>query len=314
MKVSSAPGAAFLFGEHAVVYGEPAVLAAVDQRVCVSAEPSDGEDVYVTEVEDDSYVELAVELVRESLDEENVTDTYDDVGFSDGVELTVDTGLPVGAGLGSSAAVSVATLDAVSRLYGVERDANWLVENGREVERRVQGEASISDSATAVHGGLVAVNFDGKDSCTGLEPWRLNFSPTLVVACDGGRAPTGEMVSGVEDLVESYGSVGKVVDAIGEVSREGMAMIEDGEIEEVAELMNVNHGLLSALGVTSRSLDRLVYEARETGALGAKMTGAGGSGSIIALTRDPEDAEGLEFDSAELVFTSTLSNGLRRLE
>jgi mevalonate kinase len=114
---------------------------------------------------------------------------------------------------------------------------------------------------------------------------RLEGVPNLpfVIGYDGGAGDTGELVAGVRALKDEYGFAADTVSAVGDLVREGETALKDGDLAELGRLMDFNHGLLSALGVSSRSLDAMVWAARDADAYGAKLTGAGGGGCIVAL-------------------------------
>jgi mevalonate kinase len=296
MTTSSAPGKVYLFGEHAVVYGEPAVPCAIERRARVTVEERDdarvsvdardltldgftvtwGEgaggrpnvDVPTSLLEAATgYLDGAIETAREVADRP-------DAGF----DLTVESEIPLGAGLGSSAAVVCAAIDAATRELGEELGAETLADRAYRVEFEVQdGQASRADTFCCAMGGAVRVQGD--------DTRRIADVPNLpfVVGYDGGAGDTGELVAGVRALRKEYDFAGDTVSAIGDLVREGMMALNEGELVELGRLMDSNHGLLSALGVSSRSLDTMVWAAREGGALGAKLTGAGGGGCIVAL-------------------------------
>ncbi|WP_430505379.1 mevalonate kinase [Haloparvum sp. PAK95] len=309
MTVCSAPGKVYLFGEHAVVYGEPAIPCAIEQRASVSVEPREDDHVRVT-AEDLSldgftveyagdgeerpdvdvpanlveaamgYIDHAVEQARDAAD-------APDAGF----DITVESEIPLGAGLGSSAAVVVAGIDAATRALGVELDRREIADRAYQAEYEVQdGEASRADTFCSAMGGAVRVE---GDDCEPIDAPNLPF----VVGFDGGAGDTGKLVAGVRELREEYDFAADTVETIGDVVREGEELLADAEpgsepspelLAELGELMDFDHGLLSALGVSARSLDSMVWGAREAGAHGAKLTGAGGGGCIVAL--DPADA------------------------
>ena len=296
MTVASAPGKVYLFGEHAVVYGEPAVPCAIELRARVTATERgddrlrvdaddlsiDGFTVTYGDGTDDrpdvdvptplleaamGYVSGAVAQAREAAD-------APDAGF----DLTVESDIPLGAGLGSSAAVVVAAIDAATRELGVELAPEELADRAYRVEYDVQdGQASRADTFCSAMGGAVRVQGEDRRRLAGVP--NLPF----VIGYDGGAGDTGELVAGVRALREEYGFAADTVSAIGDLVREGEAALKAGDVEEVGRLMDFNHGLLSALGVSSRSLDAMVWAAREADALGAKLTGAGGGGCIVAL-------------------------------
>jgi mevalonate kinase len=129
-----------------------------------------------------------------------------------------------------------------------------------------------------------------------------------VIGYDGTAGDTGALVAGVRDLKDRYDVAAHTVESIGDLVRTGQAALEDGDRETIGELMNVNHGLLSALGVSSRTLDEMVWAARNAGALGAKLTGAGGGGCIVALDDTDETQTALEYTpGCEQAFRAALA-------
>jgi len=295
MVTASAPGKVYLFGEHAVVYGEPAVPCAIERRARVTVEERDegltvhlddltldgftieytgdatgGPDVDVSE----SLVEAGVGYINEAIEQARDATGVEDAGF----EISVESSIPLGAGLGSSAAVVVAVIRAATAELGVELDAHEVADRAYQVEHTVQdGEASRADTFCSAMGGAVRVEGDDCRRIEGVD--NLPF----VIGYDGGAGDTGALVAGVRQLREEYDFAADTVSTIGDIVREGERALQDGDLLELGELMDFNHGLLSALGVSSRSLDSMVWAARDADALGAKLTGAGGNGCIVAL-------------------------------
>jgi len=314
MTLSSAPGKVYLFGEHAVVYGEPAVPCAIERRATVTAEErSDGKlrvhaedlslDGFTVEYSGDAgthpdvdvsesllraamgYVDAAVAQARDAAD-------APDAGF----EVTIESDIPLGAGLGSSAAVTVAGIDAATRELGVELAPEDLADRAYRAEYEVQdGQASRADTFCSAMGGAVRVE---GDDCRRIGAPDLPF----VIGFDGGAGDTGKLVAGVRDLREEYGFAADTVETIGDIVREGERVLADAAetpdgdwVAELGGLMDFNHGLLESLGVSSRSLDAMVWAARDAGAHGAKLTGAGGGGCIVALDETDETETALKF-------------------
>ncbi len=290
---SSAPGKVYLFGEHAVVYGEPAVPCAIERRATVEVTArSDGRlrvdagdlaiEGFTVEYGGDgapdvdvpqSLVEAATGYVDGAVAQARKAADAPEIGF----DVEIESAIPLGAGLGSSAAVVVAGIDAATRELGVELAPEELAERAYQVEHEVQsGEASRADTFCSAMGGAVRV--EGED-CRQLDAPNLPF----VIGYDGGAGDTGQLVAGVRALRDEYDFAANTVKAIGDLVRQGERAVSTGNIDELGQLMNVNHGLLSALGVSSRSLDAMVWAARDAGARGAKLTGAGGGGCIVAL-------------------------------
>jgi len=303
--VASAPGKVTLFGEHAVVYGYPALVAAISKRVYASVElRSDNAvkisardlrvpGIVITYVGDEiifetdygavfpavAYINKAIEVAAEYL------------GTKRGVNVEIRSEMPVGAGLGTSAAVAVSTIAAYSAANGHFLSREEIANLGWQVEKSVQGIASPMDTSIASYGGYLKVAYRGKE----VERMQLDVrgSLPLVLGYVEREAKTKDMVQMVRERLErSPDLIGAVLQAIGMVAERAVAPLREGNYRELGELMNINHGLLEALGVSNRRLNELVYVARESGAYGAKMTGAGGGGCVIALA--PERRELVE--------------------
>jgi mevalonate kinase len=328
MTASSAPGKVYLFGEHAVVYGEPAVPCAIERRATVTVERRedgatqvhaddltlDGFTVtYRAESDDRPDVDVPTPLVEAAMGYvdgaiRQARDAADAPGA--GFDVTIESDIPLGAGLGSSAAVVVAAIDAMTRELGVTLDAREVADRAFQVEYDVQdGQASRADTFCSAVGGAVRVE---GDDCGTIEAPNLPF----VVGYDGGAGDTGQLVAGVRRLREEYPFARNTVSAIGDIVRQGEQALADGDLESLGRLMDFNHGLLEALGVSSRSLDDMVWSAREADALGAKLTGAGGGGCIVALDETQATKTALEYTtSCEEAFRAELdTEGVRQAE
>lgn len=326
MTTSSAPAKVYLFGEHAVVYGEPAVPCAIERRARVTVERRDDAQrcVRAKDLTLDGFtvtwggqtdgrpdVDVPTPLVEAAMGyiDGAIEQAIDAAGATDvGFDITVESDIPLGAGLGSSAAVVVAGIDAATRELGVELDPEAIADRAYRVESDVQdGEASRADTFCSAMGGAVRVQ---GDDCR-----RLSDVPNIpfVIGYDGRAGNTGKLVAGVRALKDEYEFAADTVEAIGDIVRTGEAALGDEDIEEIGRLMDFNHGLLSALGVSSRSLDTMIWAAREAGALGAKLTGAGGGGCIVALDRSEQTRTALEYTpGCETAFRADLdTEGVR---
>ncbi|MDH7596536.1 MAG: mevalonate kinase [Methanothrix sp.] len=287
MTAASAPGKVILFGEHAVVSGAPALGTAIDLRARVLVEDLPGK----TEI---SIHGLGLRLSGFSVDSDGrvvslgssdeaaaaaryVSAVVKTLGVSD-VRITVSSEIPVASGLGSSAAIVVATLAALSRHMGIDMDVRSIAAEAHRIEKMVQmGLGSPMDTALAAYGGYVQIS----DGVTPVELPPLD----LVIGCTSVPHDTRAEVARVQELRSRYPEiVDPIFRAIGAISRMAVPCIKKMELEELGMLMNINHGLLEAIGVGTRELSELVYAARGAGmALGAKLTGAGGGGCMIAL-------------------------------
>lgn len=271
MITTSAPGKVILFGEHAVVYGEPALVCAIDKRVYVHAlKVPSGLKITSGKSKDLRYVKKAVELV------------FEHAGKKCGLDIKIDSELPPASGLGSSAAVSVATILAVSELLGAKLSKAEIAKLGHRAELEVQGAASPTDTAISTFGGVLFIQPKKQ------KYQRINAALPLVVGYTGIERSTKILVQNVRSLKEKFPEiVNPMIKDIGKITREAMRRLKSNQ--DIGELMDINHGLLDALGVSTEKLNKLVYAARKAGARGAKLTGAGGGGCMIAYT--PKNAE-----------------------
>ncbi|HII76675.1 MAG TPA: mevalonate kinase [Methanolinea sp.] len=253
MATWSAPGKVFLFGEHAVVYGKPGVAMAIRPRVFVT--------------------------VRKSKSAHHARSPYIDSCFDEmGVKgsVYVNSQLPSSSGLGSSAAVTVATLSAINDEFGKKYSMEEIATMAYAIEKKVQkGKASPTDTSVSTFGGIVMI--------TGTQRRRLPpQNLPLVVGNTLVSHSTAKMVEKVADLKKKNPEICEpILDAIGAVSMCAIRNFSDPHA--LGNLMNMNHALLEALGAGHPTLSRLVLAARAAGAYGAKLTGAGGGGCMVAI-------------------------------
>lgn len=265
----SAPGKIYLFGEHAVVYGETAIACAVELRTRVRAEISDSVVIQSQigktgiDFEKHPYISSVIENMRK-------------ISSIKGVFLEIDSDIPVGSGLGSSAAVTIASIGALNGLFRCGLSLEEIAKLGHQIEISVQGAASPTDTYVSTFGGVVTIP----------ERKKLRTPDCGIVIGDTGVfSSTKELVSNVRKLRESYPElIEPLMASIGRISKIGESLVLEGDYYSIGRLMNVNQGLLDALGVNSWELSKLIYSARQAGAFGTKITGAGGGGCMVALT------------------------------
>ena len=289
---ASAPGKVILLGEHFVVYGEPAIVLAIDRRAYVTVSMRDDDKIYIKsmDIEASGYfaegsfsAEVGGEGARAVL--EPVRRTVEEVlkhsGEKVGVNVTVRSDIPVAAGLGSSAAVAVATAGAVSKLLNANLTRDEIFHVAYEAEKLIHGTPSGVDPAISTYGGVILYRRG-----EGIKNVDVRVDIPLVIGNTGVSRSTGKLVAGVGMLRRRHPSIiNPIIKAGGLIVEEALKALVDGDLETLGELMNINHGLLYSVGVSSKELDRLIYAARGAGALGAKLTGAGGGGCMVALTR-----------------------------
>ncbi len=275
----SAPGKMILFGEHAVVFGQPALALAIDLRITSAVKPSSQYSVNGHPMKKKHHAYISA-----SLDE-----------AWDGPPINIDTisEIPSGSGLGSSAAVTVSCVAAMTSSKGT-LDPEKIARKAFEVEHAVQGRASPTDTSTSSHGFGVLVSPDKRENHLwtiekGGKIWNMHHCevPPLkfVVGYTGIHAATGPLVANVQKLVESSDEAKRTVARIGEIVIEGVEAAAKNDKKRLGELMIENHGLLNQLGVGHPSLEKLI-NACKADSYGTKLTGAGGGGSMIALADD----------------------------
>lgn len=284
--VASAPGKVILFGEHFVVEDQPAIAVAISKRARVRVKPNDSGKYRIYSRELGLSEEFGLHESRKQSPLYPIVVAARAVenraGVEVGLDIYIESEIPPSAGMGSSAAVAVATVAATSELLELNLEKEDISYIAYRAETIVHGRPSGIDNTISTFGGAIA--FRKSEGFLQLE---ADFKPVKIVLADTGvPRNTGELVRRVLSLKEKYPQIfDPLYYAAGRLAVEAAKLIEKGEFEEVGRLMNVNHGLLSAMGVSIFELEHLVYTARRAGALGAKLTGAGGGGFMVALCR-----------------------------
>lgn len=282
MTVAYASGKVILFGEHAVVYGQPAIAVPVTQvqaRAAVEPAPaSQGITIIAQDLGQTYPLEQAPphDALRAI-----VVSTLEHLGMGTqhDLTLTVSSTIPMARWLGSGAAVSTAIVRALSRYLGHPLSPQAISNLVYETEKIHHGTPSgIDNTVIAFEKPVYFV----KDQMT--EIFSVERPFLLAIADTGIASPTKIAVSHVRRAWErEREKYEEIFDEIGTIAEMGRQAIERGEIETVGRLMNENHRLLQLMSVSSPELEGLVKAAREGQALGAKLSGAGRGGNIIAL-------------------------------
>jgi mevalonate kinase len=308
--LAQAPGKVILFGEHAVVYGQPAIavpLLAV--RVTVTAEaaaPGSGVTIHAPEVGVTARIEpsaisrqlsaISYQPSAGAIQESPLQDALIypvkvalralKIGAPD-VTLTVRSTIPIASGLGSGAALAAALMRAISAAAGHPLDNDTLNPLVYEVEKRHHGTPSGIDNTVIVYEKPVYFVRDQP-----IETFTIARPLTLLVADTGQSSPTKIAVGDVGKLYEAEPErIGAILAQIGAITRAARTAIEAGAVELLGPLMDNNHALLRDLTVSSDDLDRLCAAARQAGAPGAKLSGGGRGGNMIALVTADRAAE-----------------------
>jgi mevalonate kinase len=279
-------GKVILLGEHSVVYGHPALAASIARGVTATASPADHHALHVSpwdvSVAADPNAEHPLGRAFHA-----VLSLYDQ-DLAVPLRVQAEVNLPGGAGLGCSAALGVAVIGAIDAHLHRERTPQALAEACMAWERVFHGNPSGIDAAMAAGTSGVALYRRGE----ALRAVRPKTPLCLVVGHSGEPGATAHTVGEVaRQHAAAPERVGKVFDAIASLVRNGQLAIEAGDHRALGQLMDLNQGLLSSLLVSTARLEELCAAAREAGALGAKLTGGGGGGCMIALVSDASHAE-----------------------
>lgn len=289
---ASAPGKIILFGEHAVVYGQPALAVPVHQvhaRAFVRAQPGgDGVKVLAPDIALNSSL---ANLPFDDAVGRTIHLTLEALGITTPppCNMMINSTIPLAAGMGSGAAVSVAIVRALSGFMGHPLPDETVNQIAFEVEKLHHGTPSGIDNTVVTYAKPV---YFIKGQVPKIIQIRAPF--TLVIADTGIATPTSQTVGDVRksyeaepDLFQSY------FETCGMIAKNAARSIQQARVSSLGPLMNDNHELLVKMGVSCPELERLVNAARQAGALGSKLSGGGRGGNMIALV-DPGRAAAVE--------------------
>ena len=318
MTIRSAPGKIILFGEHAVVYGQPAIAAPVPQvRATAEVRPIPepglllqsadfGQSSWWHETPPTHPLAAAVHALATALPpaEQNQLSH---------LSLTVHSTIPIASGLGSGAAIAAAVICALATHLGRLDLATPAAVSALtyEVERLHHGTPSgidntvvsyeqpvyfVRDLATAAPDILSHLHATGVTELPSpaLEPFAVGQPVHLLIGYTGVAAPTKESVGDVRrHWLADTATFNGLFAACGRIAHKARVALAEGDLATLGRLMNENHGLLQKMTVSSAELDVLVGAARQAGALGAKLSGGGRGGNMIALV-GADTAEGVQ--------------------
>ena len=288
---ATAPGKAILVGEHAVVYGRPAIAVPVTQvqaKATVIADirgrpgeiwidaPGINLSVSLSQLPDTNAIVQLFKAVTKELK----------IARFPALRITIISTIPIAAGLGSGAAVAVAAIRALSAFVGRPLTDERVSALAYEQEKIFHGTPSGIDNTVITYAQPIFFMRE--------QPFQLLHPAapfTLVIGDTGVRSPTRVAVSGVRDRrqaePEKYDAL---FDQMAEITRQVKDCIESGEMQAMGSLLDQNQRLLQEIGVSNSALDRLVNAARDAGAWGAKLSGGGMGGNMIAVA-DPTRTE-----------------------
>jgi mevalonate kinase len=302
---ASAPAKVILFGEHFVVYGSPAILAAINKRISVDARTiiHDENKIVIRSdigvageyrnngefnaLEGGSKAKAVLDplygAIRQVLLMRNKKKKKKNIG----IEIGISSRVPPGIGLGSSAASCVATVAAVDSLFQKNPSRQKVCELAIESERLIHKRTSGADCYVSTFGGLM--QYYGKSkSFKNIETKR---SLSLVVASTGIKHSTSDLVAGVKRFKDTnrilFESLSKQAS---DICLQACTAIKSGKCDKIGELMNENQIILQQIGISHHKVRDIIDICSKAGAMGAKITGAGGGGAVIALAASKQES------------------------
>jgi mevalonate kinase len=309
MGAGSGKGKSILFGEHFVVYGHPALAAGIASETTASVTKKDapGWTLNDNRPEMPGYKEKKADEQRASI--ENILRFCGINVAESGIHIELGGELVCASGIGASAASCVAIARALNEEFNLGMDDSKINAAAYQGEMGYHGTPSGIDNTASTFGGLVWFTRDLEGGPPDFEILKLKKPVHLVIASTGITASTKDVVGDVKKKKENNPEWWETVaDEYLQLVTDARTALINLDLHGVGTLMNRNHELLQELTVSCRELDTLVGLARDNGALGAKMTGTGRGGNMIALAPDKDTmariAKALESGAAEAVWTT----------
>jgi len=280
-------GKVILFGEHFVVHGVPGIVSAIDSATDAEVKQIGSELV----IRDERKAATGYAEEKRLQQIESIERMLKKMGLDPKMPLNIWVGgiLPGFSGLGASAASSVAIARAIAEELSLNLSDEEVNQIAYEAEKAYAGNPSGIDNTAATYGGLMWFKKNLTGGSASVEKLSIRKPVEIVIGSTGKVANTKAMVTGVAERKnkhpEKYNQIFKQAENLTYVGRKAL---EGYDLEKVGELMNENHRLLQEIEVSSSELDLLVDISRKNSAFGAKLTGGGGGGCMVALTPGKE--------------------------
>ncbi|HXV46778.1 MAG TPA: mevalonate kinase [Nitrososphaera sp.] len=292
---ASAPAKVILFGEHFVVYGNPAILAAINRRISVDARAIDESKVVIRSDIGVSgeYGPSSFTVIQGGIEAKATLDPLHSAARQvlsarnkkTGLEISISSTVPPGIGLGSSAAACVATVAAVNSLFQKKPSRQKICELAIESERLIHRDSSGADCYVSTFGGLMHYSRAKR-----FKEIKSRGPLALVIASTGVRHSTGDLVANVKKFKDRNESLFQnLADQAADICAQAQRALSSGRRDRLGALMNENQSILRQIGVSHYKVDDLIDICVKAGALGAKITGAGGGGAVIALSASKQE-------------------------
>lgn len=287
MIVSEAPAKVIFFGEHSVVYGYPALAAAISLKTTVEINKKNLQTSFLRSDPLNIEWRLDKEAPEALKPLERIIELIENESgksLRKGLYIRIKSDVKPGSGLGSSASVAVALTGALFKYYDWDTDLNEINKIAYEAEKVAHGTPSGIDNTIATYGGFV--KFVKKEKDPLIEKTIIEETFPIILVDTGLGRSTKVAVSKVRKLFERHSSfVKKIFETIGNIAERvwDYITLKKVDLNILGDLMNLNHGLLNAIGVSNYVIEDIVDTAKRLGALGAKITGAGLGGYVLIL-------------------------------
>lgn len=269
-----------LMGEHAVLHGQPAIVCAISKRMKIELEPRGDDTILLHSALGEHETTLSELAPNRSFRYVLGAIRASREGMQQGFDLDIRSEMSHQMGLGSSAAVTVAVLAALAGARGKTPTPRWLMETGTKIVRKVQGGVgSGADIAASAHGGCLRYVAEKQ------QVDRLDTAPELTVLYSGSKMPTPEVIALVDEKRKKEPELFAELDKlIGDTVQRGFVAAQRGDWDTMGGLMNINQGLMDALGVNNETMAELVYALRDDPNIyGSKISGSGLGDCAVGL-------------------------------
>ena len=299
--VVSAPGKLMLFGEHAVLYNRPCLVAAVNQRLFVEVEKFSENKILISapKMEISDFSVSLTDLDKAETKEvrfilETIKNFFRKYQVKSGLKIKTKSQFSAEYGFGSSSAVTVCTIKALSELFGIKMEEKEIFDLAYQTVLDIQGVGSGFDIGATIYGGVIYFLTGGKI----IKPLKVKDIP-LIVGYTGFKASTSEIVKQVKAEMEKNPEYYEnLYNQMSQIVEEAKIEMENSNWSEVGRLMSDNQEILRKFktpseeyGLSSEIIERLIEVCQKAGAFGAKLSGAGVGDCIIAFGKDKERIE-----------------------
>lgn len=290
--LASAPAKIILFGEHFVVYNQPIILASINKRMKIECKIEEDKNNTVN-IETNHFGKKTFPLsIIESNNHSIVNDFFYPIiyilrkilrYYSEpyGITIKIHSEIPYGVGLGSSAALSVAGVAAISGLNNIVKEKNEILNIAIETERIIHKNSSGADCVVSTYGGLL---YYQRTTSINMRSLNLNNELSFIIINTGLKHSTGQLVSIVKRFRENnLPEFHHLSNDVSRICERAVNALEEGNYLHIGKLMNENQTILERIGVSTTEINNIINSSLQYGAIGSKLTGAGGGGCVLSL-------------------------------